>query len=65
MKNAKIQRKTIEWERLEISKKIRNIKGTFHTWMGTIKNRNGKDLTESEEMKKWQEYTDELYKKRS
>ena len=65
MKNAKIQRKTIEWERLEISKKIRNIKGTFHTWMGTIKNRNGKDLTEAEEMKKWQEYTDELYKKRS
>ena len=57
--------KTIEWERLEISKKIRNIKGTFHTWMGTIKNRNGKDLTEAEEMKKWQEYTDELYKKRS
>ena len=33
--------------------------------MGTIKNRNGKDLTEAEEMKKWQEYTDELYKKRS
>ena len=32
--------------------------------MGTIKNRNGKDLTEAEEMKKWQEYTDELYKKK-
>ena len=31
--------------------------------MGTIKNRNGKDLTEAEEMKKWQEYTEELYKK--
>ena len=54
-----------KWERLEISKKIGNIKGTFHTWMGTIKNRNGKDLTEAEEMKTWQEYTDELYKKRS
>ena len=45
-------------------KKIGDTKGTFHTWMGTIKNRNGKDLTEAEEMKKWQEYTDELYKKK-
>ena len=46
-------------------KKIRDIKGTFHGRMGTIKDRNGKDLTEAEEMKTWQEYTDELYKKRS
>ena len=41
-----------------------DIKGTFHTRMGTIKDRNGKDLAEAEEIKKrWQEYTEELYKK--
>ena len=45
--------------------KTGDIKGIFSAKMGTIKNRNGKDLTEAEEMKKWQEYTDELYKKRS
>ena len=45
-------------------KKIRDTKGTFHTKIGTIKNRNGKNLTEAEEIKKrWQEYTKELYKK--
>ena len=45
-------------------KKIRDTKGTFHTKMGTIKDRNGMDLTEAEEIKKrWQEYTEELYKK--
>ena len=45
-------------------KKIRDIKGTFHARMGTIKDRNCKDLTEAEEIKKrWQEYTEELYKK--
>ena len=45
-------------------KKIGNIKGTFHASMGTIKDRNSKDLTEAEEIKKkWQEYTEELYKK--
>ena len=44
-------------------KKIRNAKGTFHAKMGTIKDRNGMDLTEAEDIKKrWQEYT-ELYKK--
>ena len=44
--------------------KITDTKGTFHAKMGTIKDRNGKDLTEAEEMKKrWQEYTEELYKK--
>ena len=44
-------------------KKIRDTKGTFHAKMGTIKDRNSKDLTEAEEVKKrWQEYT-ELYKK--
>ena len=48
----------------DLFKKIRNTKGTFHAKMGSIKNRNGKDLTEAEEIKKrWQEYTEELYKK--
>ena len=42
--------------------KIGNTMGTFHAKMGTIKDRNGKDLTEAEEIEKWQEYT-ELYKK--
>ena len=45
-------------------KLIRDIKGTFHAKMGTIKDRNGMDLTEAEDIKKrWQEYTEELYKK--
>ena len=45
-------------------KKIRDIKGTFHAKMSTIKDRNGMDLTEAEDIKKrWQEYTGELYKK--
>ena len=48
----------------DLFKKIRDTKGTFHAKMGTIKDRNGKDLTETEEIKKrWQEYTEELYKK--
>ena len=45
-------------------KKTGDIKGTFHAKMGTIKDRNGMDLTEAEDIKKrWQEYTEELYKK--
>ena len=44
-------------------KKIRNTKGTFHGQMGTIKDRNGMDLTEAEDIKRWQEYTEELYKR--
>ena len=45
-------------------KKIRDTKGIFHAKMGTIKDRNGTDLTESEDIKKmWQEYREELYKK--
>ena len=45
-------------------KKIRDTKGTFHAKMGTIKDRNGMDLTEAEDIKKrWQKYTKELYKK--
>ena len=48
----------------ELFKKIGDVKGTFHARMGMIKDRNGKDLTEAEEIKKrWQEYTKELYKK--
>ena len=47
-------------------KKIRGAKGTFHAKMGSIKDRNGMDLTEAEDIKKrWQEYTEELYKKTS
>ena len=43
--------------------KIRDTKGTFHAWMGTIKDRKDKDLREAEELKKrWQEYIEELYK---
>ena len=50
----------------ELFKKIRDTKGTFHAKMGTIKDRNGMDLTEAEDIKKrWQEYTEKLYKKRS
>ena len=44
-------------------KKIGEIKGTFHAKMGTIKDRKGKDLTETEDVKQWQEYT-ELYKRK-
>ena len=44
-------------------KKIKDIKGTFHATMGSIKGRNGMDLTEAEDIKRWQEYTEELYKK--
>ena len=48
----------------DLFKKIRGNKGTFHAKMSTIKERNGKDLTEAEDIKKrWQEYTEELYKK--
>ena len=48
----------------DLFKKIRDTKGTFHAKMGSIKNRNGMDLTEAEDIKKrWQEYTEELYKK--
>ena len=46
----------------DLFKKIRDTKGTFHAKMGSIKHRNGMDLTEAEDIKKWQEYT-ELYKK--
>ena len=47
----------------DLFKKIRDIKGTFHAKMGSLKDRNGMDLTEAEDIKRWQEYTEELYKK--
>ena len=50
----------------DLFKKIRDTKGIFHANMGSIKDRNGMDLTEAEDIKKWwQNYTEELYKKRS
>ena len=48
----------------DLFRKIRNMKGTLHAKMGTIKKRKGKDLTEAQEINnRWQEYTEELYKK--
>ena len=50
----------------DLFKKIRDTKGTFHVKMGSIKDRNGMDLIEAEDIKKmWQEYTEELHKKNS
>ena len=61
--NRKTYRKTMGKTR-DLFKKIRDTKGTFHAKMGSIKDRNGRDLTEAEDMKKrWQEYTEEQYKK--
>ena len=48
---------------IDIFKKIRDTKGTFHVKMGLIKDRNGMDLTKAEDIKRWQQYTEELYKK--
>ena len=47
----------------DLVKKVRDTKGTFHAQMGTINDRNDMDLTEAEDTKRWQEYTEELYKK--
>ena len=47
----------------DLFKEIRDTKGTFHAKMGSIKDRNGMDLTEAEDIKRWQEYTEELHKK--
>ena len=49
-------------KRIDLFKKIRDTKGTFYAKMGTVKNRNSMDLTEAEDIKKWQEYTEEFYK---
>ena len=63
--NAKKQKKTIEWERPEISSgKLKGIKGIFHAKMDTIKERKDMNLREAQNIKeRWQEYTEELYKK--
>ena len=62
--NEKKKKKTIEWERLEISSRKLKIPRTFHAKMVSIKDRNGMDLREAEDIKKkWQEYTEELNKK--
>ena len=76
MNNAKKQRKTTEWESKKIEennrmgktsdlfKKIRDTKGRFHAKMGSIKDRNGRDLTEAEDIKKrWQDYKKNYTKK--
>ena len=47
----------------DLFKEIRDTKGTFHAKMGLIKDRNGMDLTEADDIKRWQEHTEELYKK--
>ena len=58
------EKKNIMGKTRDLFKKIRDTKGTCHAKMGTIKDRNGMDLTEADDIKKrWQEYTDELYKK--
>ena len=48
----------------DLFKKIKDTKGTFHAKIGSIKDRNGMDLTEAGDVKRWQEYTEERYKKR-
>ena len=64
MNNAKKQRKQQRGKSRDLLKKIGNIKGIFHPKMGTIKDRNSKDLIDAEEIKKrWKEYTEDLYQK--
>ena len=65
--SAKKLKKTYRMRKTrDLSKKIRDTKGTFHAKMHTIKDRNGMDLTEAEDVKKrWQEYTEELHTKKS
>ena len=48
----------------DLFKKVRDTKGTFHAMMGTIKDRNGTELAKAEDIKRWQDYTGELYEKR-
>ena len=64
MINAKKEENNRMGKTRDLFKKIRDTKGTFHARMGSIKDRNGLDLTEAEHIKKrWQEYMEELYKK--
>ena len=63
MISAKKEKNNRKGKTRDLFKKIKDAKGTFHAKMGTIKDRNGMDLTKAEDIKKWQEYTEELYKK--
>ena len=64
MINAKKEESNRMGKTRDLLKKIRDNKGLFHAKMGTLKDRNGMDLTEAEVIKKrWQQYTEELYKK--
>ena len=64
--NAKIEKNNTMGKTRDLFKKIRDTKGTFHAKLGSTKDRNGMDLTEAEDIKKrWQEYTEELYKRSS
>ena len=63
MSNAEIEENNRMGKTRDLFKKTGEIKGTFHVRMGMIVDRNSKDLTEAEEIKKLQEYTEELYKK--
>ena len=62
--NERIEENNRMWKTRDFFKKFRDTKATFHAKMGSIKDRNGMDITEAEDIKKrWQEYTEELYKK--
>ena len=64
MKNAKKHENNRMGKTIDLFRKIRDTKGTFHVKIGIVKDRNGIDLTEAEDIeKRWQEYTEELYKK--
>ena len=64
MNNIKVEENSRMGKTRDLFKKIRDTKGQFHAKMGTIKDRNGMNLTEAEDIKKrWQEYTEELYRK--
>ena len=66
MNNAKKRENNRMGKPRDLFKKIRDTKGNFHANMGSIKDKNGMDLTEAEDIKKrWQEYIEKLYKKRS
>ena len=66
VQGKEIQEKNRMGKTRDLFRKIRDTKGTFHANMGSIKERNGRDLTETEDIKnRWQEYTEELYKKSS
>ena len=64
MEGKEIEENNRKGKTRDLFKKIKDTKGTFHAKMGSIKDRNGMNLTEAEDIKKtWQEYTEEVYKK--